>query len=70
MMVGNAGKVSMGLIRAILGVVFAIACIAFAKTMDLNGFITAAIDIVGVAVMIISIAAAGANSSTDETAKQ
>ncbi|MDD5099708.1 MAG: hypothetical protein PHP66_02035 [Syntrophales bacterium] len=70
MMVGNAGKVSMGLIRAILGVVFAIACIAFAKTMDLNGFITAAIVIVGVAVMIISIAAAGANSSTDESAKQ
>jgi len=69
-MVGNAGKVSMGLIRAILGVVFAIACIAFAKTMDLNGFITAAIVIVGVAVMIISIAAAGANSSTDESAKQ
>ena len=70
MMVGNAGKVSMGLIRAILGVVFAIACIAFAKTMDLNGFITAAIVIVGVAVMIISIAAAGANSSTDKSAKQ
>jgi peptidoglycan/LPS O-acetylase OafA/YrhL len=69
-MVGNAGKVSMGLIRAILGVVFAIACIAFAKTMDLNGFITAAIVIVGVAVMIISIASLGAKSSTDESAKQ
>jgi len=69
-MVGNAGKVSMGLIRAILGVVFAIACIAFAKNMDLNGFITAAIVIVGVAVMIISLASAGAKSSTDESAKQ
>ena len=70
MMVGNVGKVSMGLIRAILGVVFAIACIAFAKTMDLNGFITAAIVIVGVIVMIISLAAAGAKSSNEEPAQQ
>lgn len=70
MMVGNAGKVSMGLIRAILGVVFAIACIAFAKMMDLNGFVTAAIVIVGVLVMIVAIASAGAKGSTEETARQ
>ncbi len=70
MMVGNAGKVGMGLIRAILGVVFAIASDAFAKIMDLHGFITAAIVIVGVLVMIISLAAAGAKSSKEEPTKQ
>ena len=69
-MVGNVGKVRMGLIRAILGVVFGIACVVFAKNMDLNGFITAAIVIVGVIVMIISLAAAGAKSSKEEPAKQ
>ena len=70
MMVGNVGKVRMGLIRAILGVVFSIACIAFAKTMDLNGFITAAIVIVGVLVVVFSLAAAGAKSSKEEPVNQ
>lgn len=69
-MTGNAGKVNMGLIRAILGVVFAIACIAFVKILDLNGFVTAAIVIVGVLVMIIAIASTGAKGSTEEPAKQ
>jgi len=69
-MEGNVGKVRTGLIRAILGVVFGIACVVFAKTMDLNGFITAAIVIVGVLVAVFSLAAAGAKSSKEESVNQ
>ena len=48
------------IVIAIIGVVGGFAAIAAAKMLDLNGFVTAAIVISAVLVMIISIARFGA----------